>query len=43
MLLCLGFLRKIYRTDEVGDLIANVTLLGLVTIPDDTSDEAWKE
>lgn len=32
-----------YRTGEMGDLIANETLPGLGTVPECASDEIWKK
>lgn len=37
------FLRKIYNTGDFKDLIANETLPGLSVVPENASDETWKE
>ena len=37
------FLRKMYKTGDFKDLIANETLPGLSVVPENASDETWKE
>ena len=37
------FLRKMYNTGDFKDLIANETLPGLSVVPENASDETWKE